>query len=239
MSEIRNAGLYNVKSGDQDFEVEIDLNKARQGGRDHFLPGRFLFEITKASWDAKSGDKPGRNLTVVARCVGPEGCSECGKMNTRSIPAPAGTEDAAETGERMTADLLASVMSFAGKLQAVMDNQGGKLKFSPRKLVGKHFGAEVVEGQPFLNKQQQLVATSDIRRYLLKEDYDARNGVDLASAAQTQQSTTPAASGPAKQAPGPVDLLAGGNGQAANTSAAPAAATPAGAANAADALIGI
>lgn len=235
MSEIRNAALYTIDPKDPrsaEFEVEIDLNKAHSAARDHFLTGRYTFEVTKSEWSAKSGEKPGRNLMVTAKCVGPEGCSEIGKVTVQYLPAPAGMPDAAEIGERICANIAASIMSLAGKLQAVLDGQGGKIKISPRGITGKVFAAEMGEDQAYTNKKGESVPQSKVVRYLLKDEYEARPGVDLsaAQAAPQAQRATGAATGT-------VDLMTAATGQA-NAGGGNASPSKA-AAQAADALIGL
>lgn len=235
MSEIRNAALYTIDPKDPrsaEFEVEIDLNKAHSAGRDHFVPGRYTFEVTKAEWSAKSGEKPGRNLMVAAKCVGPEKCSEIGKVTVQHLPAPAGLPDAAEIGERICANFTASIMSLAGKLQAVLDGQGGKIKISPKGIFGKVFAAEMGEDQPFVNKKNESIPQSKVVRYLLKDEYEARPGVDL-SAVQAQPQPTRATGA----ATGTVDLMTAATGQA-NAGGGNASSSKT-APQAADALIGL
>lgn len=228
---IRNPELYNVRSGDTTQEVDIDLAKARVGGRgsDHFLAGRYLFEVVKAEWRAKAQDKPGRNCVVQVKSVGPEGCSENGKMLTRYIPAPAGASEQAETGEQMLADMLVAILSWEGKLEVALAS-GQHARFKPAGIVGRRFAAEVADDQPYQSKSGNMIQRSQITRYLLKLEYDARPGPDL--------SATPAATTTATKATG---AAVGGADLMAAAGAAEAkggnAATPPGATAAVDALI--
>ncbi len=192
---IINPELFSVQSGNTELEVEVDLNDARLGGaRDYFLPGRYLFEITKAAWMTKADQKAGRNFMFVFRAVGPEGCSELGKSSTRYVPAPCGTEKAVETGKSMMADLTAAIMSMADKLDPALE-AGGKLSVAPSWFKGKRFAAAMKDGAPYMPKNStKMIPTSDIDRYLTKDEYEARNGVDPrpATAPAGQQQATPA-----------------------------------------------
>jgi hypothetical protein len=218
---IRNPELYNARSGDQDTEVSIDLKKARTGGAAHdvFIAGRYLMKITKAAWETKKGDKPGRNCVYTAKVVGPEGCSETGKMMTQYRPAPAGPEDTAELGESMMADLLVSILSIEGRLQAALD-AGGNAKVKPRSLIDRVFAAEIVDDEPYQGKPR-----SKIQRYLLKDEYEARPGPDTLAKLPT---ATGASTGTVKAATTELMGAATGGGNAA---------TPAGATAAVDALV--
>lgn len=144
------------------------------GGSGKVPAGYYKLGI-KAAKFTKKKDKEGKNLNIEFRVESPEAFK--GVPIVVFHPAPVG--DQQETGHRQIHDLVVSIASGNGTLEALKAK--GQATITPKFLVGKSLFARIEDGTGnYANR-------SDLKRYATKDEFEASPGPDRDTAMPSNQ----------------------------------------------------